>query len=66
MLYAINSFEGQGRKIALLGEMLELGDDSERYHDESAQHFSGLDQVITVGEDFSPPREIHTLQVFKT
>jgi UDP-N-acetylmuramoyl-tripeptide--D-alanyl-D-alanine ligase len=52
MLYAINSFEGQGRKIALLGEMLELGDDSERYHDEVAQHFSGLDQVITVGEGF--------------
>ena len=64
MVYAMNSYEGSGRKIAVLGEMLELGDDNERYHREVAEHFSHLDRVITVGEGFqSSPGETHLSSV---
>jgi len=38
-----------GRKIALLGEMLELGSDGERLHAEMATACQGVDQVVCVG-----------------
>ena len=38
------------RKIALLGEMLELGPDGPRFHAELAAYCDGLDGVICVGE----------------
>ena len=38
-----------GRKIALLGEMLELGADSERLHAALAPHCAGIDGVLCVG-----------------
>ena len=40
------------RKIAVLGEMLELGDDGIQMHRDIAQHCRGIDGVITVGEGF--------------
>ncbi len=43
--------ESEGnRKIALLGDMLELGDYSEQAHFEIGQFASGLDGVFTVGK----------------
>jgi len=39
-----------GRRFALLGEMLELGADSARYHTQLSQHCEGLDGVFCVGE----------------
>jgi UDP-N-acetylmuramoyl-tripeptide--D-alanyl-D-alanine ligase len=44
--------EGEGRKIALLGEMLELGDETEASHEAMAALVTGLDQVITFGQGF--------------
>ena len=38
-----------GRTIALLGEMLELGADSDRLHAELAPHCRGIDGVLCVG-----------------
>ncbi len=40
-----------GKKIALLGDMLELGDQSETLHSEVGQYFSemGIDELITFG-----------------
>ena len=38
------------RRIALLGEMLELGPDGPRFHAELAAYCDGLDGVICVGE----------------
>lgn len=53
MIYAIESLNSSsGRKVALLGEILELGDSSEQYHQQVAEQFKNLDQVITVGEGF--------------
>lgn len=37
------------RRIAILGDMLELGDDSERYHANLAAHCADLDGVLCVG-----------------
>lgn len=42
----------EGRRIALLGEILELGDEADRYHAEVSSHFVSLDQVITFGAGF--------------
>ena len=39
-----------GRTIALLGEMLELGDDGERLHAGMAEACRGVDRVVCVGE----------------
>lgn len=39
-----------GRTIALLGEMLELGDDAERLHAGMAEACRGVDRVVCVGE----------------
>jgi UDP-N-acetylmuramoyl-tripeptide--D-alanyl-D-alanine ligase len=53
MIYAINNLASKsGRSIALLGEMLELGDESQQYHSEVAEQFAALDEVITVGDGF--------------
>ena len=43
---------GEGRKIAVLGDMLELGADSERLHFRSGQYAAGLgvDAVLCCGE----------------
>lgn len=39
-----------GRRIALLGSMNELGDQSQRYHEEVGAAAAGVDLLITVGE----------------
>ena len=41
------------RKVAVLGDMLELGEFSERYHQEIGEYLSGLgiDYLITVGKE---------------
>jgi UDP-N-acetylmuramoyl-tripeptide--D-alanyl-D-alanine ligase len=38
-----------GRRIAILGDMLELGDDAPAYHVALAKHVSGIDGVYCVG-----------------
>lgn len=38
-----------GRTIAVLGEMLELGDDSHRHHAALAEACGGIDQLVCVG-----------------
>jgi UDP-N-acetylmuramoyl-tripeptide--D-alanyl-D-alanine ligase len=38
-----------GRRIAVLGDMLELGDDAPSYHTGLAQHLDGIDGVYCVG-----------------
>ena len=43
-----------GRKIAILGEMYELGDEAPRAHADIASAVNMLDQVVMVGEGFSP------------
>ena len=55
MRYALQELAVAGddcRKIAVLGEMLELGDDGIQMHRDIAQHCRGIDGVITVGEGF--------------
>lgn len=42
---------GLGRKIALLGQMNELGTNSPRYHEEIAKFCTGLDMLITLTGD---------------
>jgi UDP-N-acetylmuramoyl-tripeptide--D-alanyl-D-alanine ligase len=39
----------QGRRIAILGDMLELGNDAPAYHRELARHLPGIDAVYCVG-----------------
>jgi UDP-N-acetylmuramoyl-tripeptide--D-alanyl-D-alanine ligase len=50
-LETVRNATGSARKIAVLGEMLELGDHATRLHDECgwAAAASGLDLLITVG-----------------
>ena len=43
-----------GRRVAILGEMLELGDDSPRYHRELAAHCHGIDGIVGVGDGIRP------------
>jgi UDP-N-acetylmuramoyl-tripeptide--D-alanyl-D-alanine ligase len=52
-LETVAAAKGSARKIAVLGEMLELGDHSERLHEECgrAAAGSGLELLITVGGD---------------
>ncbi|MDA9411623.1 UDP-N-acetylmuramoyl-tripeptide--D-alanyl-D-alanine ligase [Bradyrhizobium sp. CCBAU 45384] len=38
-----------GRRIAVLGDMLELGDDAPRYHSALASHLQGIDGIYCVG-----------------
>ena len=42
-----------GKRIAILGEMLELGAESERSHAHITAMTQGLNEVITVGEGFA-------------
>ena len=50
-LETIVSLPAQGRKVAVLGDMLELGAATERYHKEMGQFVAtlGLDYVVCVG-----------------
>ena len=52
-LEVIGSARGSARKVAVLGEMLELGHHAERLHVECgrAAHAAGLDFLVTVGGD---------------
>ena len=38
------------QRVAILGEMLELGDGSVEYHRQLAEHCSGIDRVVCVGQ----------------
>jgi UDP-N-acetylmuramoyl-tripeptide--D-alanyl-D-alanine ligase len=40
---------GEGRRIAVLGDMLELGSDAPAYHKELARHLPDIDGVYCVG-----------------
>ncbi len=40
---------GKGRRIAILGDMLELGDDAPAYHEALAKYLPGIDGVYCVG-----------------
>lgn len=55
MLQAISNLKRQnsGRQIAILGEMLELGEQSLKDHDKVLMACQGIDRVITVGRQFS-------------
>ena len=55
MAYAIKALtkREQGRKIAVLGEMLELGELSEELHHEVALACRDVDMVVTVGAGFA-------------
>jgi UDP-N-acetylmuramoyl-tripeptide--D-alanyl-D-alanine ligase len=43
--------ESAKRKIAALGEMKELGEFSQKYHEELAEHLQGVDMLVTCGND---------------
>jgi UDP-N-acetylmuramoyl-tripeptide--D-alanyl-D-alanine ligase len=53
MLAALDSLKARpmkrGRRIAILGDMLELGVEAPAYHQELAKHLSGIDGVYCVG-----------------
>lgn len=49
-LSALKARPVAGRRFALLGDMLELGDDSVRFHEELAPLMVGVDGVYCVGE----------------
>lgn len=56
MALALNNLRGRpssGRRIALLGEMLELGKTTSAAHREMLELCTGIDQIITFGEGFS-------------
>jgi UDP-N-acetylmuramoyl-tripeptide--D-alanyl-D-alanine ligase len=53
MVAALDSLKArpmrQGRRIAILGDMLELGDEAPAYHQGLTEHLSGIDGVYCVG-----------------
>lgn len=53
MVAALDSLKArpveQGRRIAILGDMLELGDEAPSYHTALANHLDGIDGVFCVG-----------------
>jgi UDP-N-acetylmuramoyl-tripeptide--D-alanyl-D-alanine ligase len=53
MLAALDSLKARpiknGRRIAILGDMLELGVEAPAYHEELARHLAGIDGVYCVG-----------------
>ena len=51
------SLDPGGRRIAALGEMLELGDDGERFHRDLVAACEGLDQVFCIGSGMAPLHE---------
>ncbi len=55
MVSTLESFRNtkvEGRKVIVLGEMLELGSASKKEHEKIANYFSSFDKVFTVGEGF--------------
>lgn len=72
MTMSLNSFATlrASRKFAFLGEMLELGDDGDRYHREVARDTAGLFHIFSFGEGFegcefaSPERHYHSVAEF--
>lgn len=48
----LNDLECQGKKIAVLGDMFELGENSEQFHYEVGKHLSSkkIDELVVVGE----------------
>ena len=51
MAATLDAFSGEpGRRLAILGDMRELGRDAARYHAELAGHCNGLDGVFCVGD----------------
>lgn len=72
MMMSLNSFSmlRASRKFAFLGEMLELGEDAERYHQEVARDADGLDQIFSFGDGFeqcefaSPVRHYNSVASF--
>ncbi len=44
----------KGKKVAVLGEMLELGDDSPAYHANLAEFCTTIDRIVTVGTGMLP------------
>ena len=55
MVSTLESFRNtkvEGRKVIVLGEMLELGNVSKKEHEKIANYFSSFDKVFTVGEGF--------------
>ena len=54
MRYALEALgTAEGQKVAILGEMLELGEEGRVMHQEIAGHCRELDGVVTVGEGFA-------------
>ena len=53
MVAALDSLKSRpvakGRRIAILGDMLELGDEAPSYHTDLAKHLDGIDGVYCVG-----------------
>ena len=53
MVAALDSLKARpvhkGRRIAILGDMLELGADAPAYHEKLAGHLPGIDGVYCVG-----------------
>jgi UDP-N-acetylmuramoyl-tripeptide--D-alanyl-D-alanine ligase len=53
MVAALDSLKARpvakGRRIAILGDMLELGDEAPSYHTDLAKHLDGIDGVYCVG-----------------
>jgi UDP-N-acetylmuramoyl-tripeptide--D-alanyl-D-alanine ligase len=49
-LESLQARRGEGRLVAVLGEMAELGPDADDFHREIARRATGLDLVIGVGE----------------
>ena len=51
MAATLDAFAAEpGRRIAILGDMLELGEDAPRYHADLAPHCGSIDGVFCVGE----------------
>lgn len=46
-----NLVKKEGRKIAVLGEMKELGNTSKKYHESLSEHLAGVDVLVTCGKD---------------
>lgn len=48
-LQALKDVAGRGRRLAVLGDMLELGPEAERLHEEVGADCADLDALVTVG-----------------